>query len=102
MMNDPFATLGVVPIFVNAGAALVPTIVASLTSVGAVLLKPKELLALFRRKPWLPVAFILVVAGIWFLVAHLGGSTAQAATNRKTPDRATASHTDWTAFALDL
>src|SRR4051794_17369565 len=106
MINDsPFATLGVVPIFVNAGAALVPTIVASLTSIGAVLLKPKELLALFRREPWVPVAVILIIAGLWFGIAHLGGGApAQGATpNRNTTaDRASVSHTDWTALALKL
>lgn len=105
MINDPFSSLGVVPIFVNAGAALVPTIVASLTSIGAVLLKPKELLALFRRKPWVPVAVILIAAGLWFGIAHLAsGAPAQAATSNKstTADRPAFSRTDWTALALKL
>ena len=105
MMNDPFSSLGVVPIFVNAGAALVPTIVASLTSIGAVLLKPKELLSLFRRKPWVPVALILIAAGLWFGIAHLAGATpAQASTTNKntTADRPTFSRTNWTDLALKL
>src|SRR3954465_9019554 len=105
MMNDAFSSVGVVLIFVNAGAALVPTIVASLTSIGAVLLKPKELLALFRRKPWVPVAVILIIAGLWFGIAHLGGGApAQAATTSRntTADRPAFSRTDWTALALKL
>jgi outer membrane protein assembly factor BamB len=105
MINDPFASIGVVPIFVNAGAALVPTIIASLTSVGAVLLKPKELLALFRRRPLIPVAAIFIAAGLWFGIAHLLASPVQAATsnNKKTTsDRTSVSRIDWTALALQL
>jgi outer membrane protein assembly factor BamB len=104
MMNDPFASIGVVPIFVNAGAALVPTIIASLTSVGAVLLKPKELLALFRRKPLIPVAVILIAIGLWFGIGHLLATPAQASITNKntTGDRGAVSRTDWTAVALKV
>jgi outer membrane protein assembly factor BamB len=100
MINDPVTSLGVVPIFVNAGAALVPTLVASFTSVAAVLFKPKELLALCRRRPWLPVLTILIAVGLWFGIAHLLSTPAQAAPSKRTLDRPTASRTDWTAIAL--
>jgi outer membrane protein assembly factor BamB len=102
MINDPFSSIGVVPIFVNAGAALVPTLVASVTSVAAILFKPKELLGLFRRKPWIPVAVILIVAGVWMGIAHLLATPAQAASDRKTSEIASVSHTDWTALALKI
>lgn len=111
-MTEPFSshacqTLAVVPIFVNAGAALVPTLVASLTSVIAVLLKPNELLALFRRKPWVPLAVISIGVGLWFGIAHLLSSPAQAAqTNKKTPDRTMTGYSipkeDWTDLAMRL
>jgi len=103
MIKDPFATVGVVPIFVNAGAALVPTLVASFTSVAAILLKPKELLALFRRKPWVPVAVILIATGLWFGIARLLSTPASAAAStKKTPETALASRGAdyWTNFAL--
>jgi len=47
----PPVDLAVVPIFVNAGAALLPAIIAGLASVFALIFKPRELFALFRRKP---------------------------------------------------
>jgi outer membrane protein assembly factor BamB len=98
MMNlDPITSLGVVPIFVNAGAALVPTLVASFTSVVAILFKPKELLALFRRKPWLPVAVLFIGAGLWFTFAHLS-SPAQAAQVKKSTDK----RDEWTKLAFRL
>lgn len=103
---DPsFASPAVVPIFVNAGAALLPTLVASVTSVAAVLFKPRELAALIRRKPWLPVAMLAVGAGLWFGIARLGAAAA-VASNARNPDRAASAgaavKTDWTQLAFKL
>lgn len=100
MITDSCTSLGVVPIFVNAGASIAPLIIGSFTTFFAILLKPKELLALFRRKPWLPVAILAGGAGIWFLGAHLLTSPVQAASAKKTSERAIAAQTDWNAFAL--
>jgi outer membrane protein assembly factor BamB len=105
MINEPFGSLGVVPIFVNAGAALVPTIVASVTSVAAILFKPRALLDLFRRKPWVPVAVVTVGVGLWFGIAHLaGGAPANGASARKGADASatTFTKTDWQDLALKL
>src|SRR4051812_2990760 len=107
MPTDPFSTsltttVGVVPIFVNAGAALVPTLIAGFTSVVAILLKPRELLALFRRKPWLPVAiFLMIACGI--APPPTPPPPPRAPSNNR-PDRAasTVAKTDWTALALRL
>ena len=71
LLSTPLTTpLAVVPIFVNAGAAVLPTLIAGLGTFVAVLLKPKELLTLFRRKPWLPVAIFLIVADIVVLAVR--------------------------------
>ena len=43
--------LAVVPIFTTAGVALLPTIVAAVASMAAIVLKPRELLRLGRRRP---------------------------------------------------
>ena len=64
---------GVVPIFVNAGAALLPAIVAGVSSVLGVILKPRELVRVCRTKPHIP-ALVVVVGGligalIWYLAA---------------------------------
>ena len=101
MMNSSFTSIGVVPIFVNAVPALVPTLVAAFSTVAAVILKPSELVGLIRRKPWVPVAVILVGAGLWFGIAHLLSSPARAATERRAQTVA-AAQTDWTKLALDI
>lgn len=66
--------VGVVPIFMSAGAAVLPTVVAAATSVVAILFKPRELLALCRRRPAAMgvtgLSVLLAVAGVvWWLEA---------------------------------
>lgn len=60
--------LGVVPIFVNAGAALLPAMAAGIATFFALLFKPKALLKACREKPLVPVGVILVGVGIWAVV----------------------------------
>jgi outer membrane protein assembly factor BamB len=104
MITELSTPIAVVPIFVNAGAALVPTLVAGLTSVLAILLKPKELLTLFRRKPWLPVSVLAAFIALGFGISHLLSTPAQASPTR--PDRAASASPfpkeDWTKLALKL
>src|SRR5882757_8612948 len=102
MITEPFTSLGVVPIFVNAGASIAPLIIGSLTTFFAILLKPKELLSLFRRKPWVPVAILGGGVGIWFLGAHLFSTSAAAASTKRGAEVSGGVRTDWNAFALDL
>jgi outer membrane protein assembly factor BamB len=102
MMNASFTTIGVVPIFVNAVPALVPTLVAAFSTIAAVILKPSELIGLIRRKPWVPVLVILVGVGLWFGIAHLVGSPAKAATEGRAGAAMMAPTTDWTKVALKL
>lgn len=97
--------LAVVPIFVNAGAAVLPTLIAGLGTFVAVLLKPKELLTLFRRKPWLPVSVIAALVALGFGVTHLLSTPASAASSRsdRPPTAAASAATiDWTKLALKL
>ena len=57
--------LAVIPIFVNTGAALIPALVAGLSSVLALLLKPRDLVRACKRKPHVPADILIVVgAGI--------------------------------------
>ena len=53
-------TLAVVPIVVNAGAALFPAIIAAIASVAAVIFKPKELFRICKTKPWIPLLIVLL------------------------------------------
>lgn len=100
MCIDPFSSVGVVPIFVNAGASLAPMIVAPLASFFVILFKPSALIALIRRKPWVPLPVFAAIALIWFLIAGFGSAPAQAASEKIS--RHTTNTTDWTAFALKL
>ena len=79
--------IAVVPIFTSAGVALLPTVVAALASMAAIVLKPRELLRLARRRPLLVSASVVAVAlglaAAWALAsgtsprsAALAGATA--------------------------
>jgi len=64
-MNLPLVfDLAVVPVFVNAGAALLPALLAGLASALALLFKPRELARACRKKPYVP---LIVVSG-WLIV----------------------------------
>ncbi|MEI7766426.1 MAG: PQQ-binding-like beta-propeller repeat protein [Phycisphaerae bacterium] len=93
-----FDTLGVVPILTNAGIAVLPAVLAGISSVVMQLLKPRETLALCRRKPHVPViaGVVLAVAagGIWWLTLSKDLAA------RTVP--ATVAKTDWTAVALQI
>jgi outer membrane protein assembly factor BamB len=93
--------MAVIPIFVNAGAAVLPTMVAAVASVAMVALKPRELLQLVRRRPaavGVPVGVIAIGLGIatWCLTsgapAHAGKRGGAAAPFR----------CDWAKVAQDL
>lgn len=100
MLTDPIGTLGVVPIFVNAGASLAPMIIAPLASLVAVLFKPSALMALLRRKPWLPLPVLAVITVLWLLITGIASAPAEAA-SAKNLERPNSRSTDWTKFALD-
>jgi outer membrane protein assembly factor BamB len=64
--------VSVVPIFMSAGAAVLPTILVGLTSFAAVLFKPRELLRICREKPLVPLITLASAAALglgtwWFL-----------------------------------
>ena len=97
-LPDPHA-LAVVPIFVNAGAAVIPAIVASVVSFVAILFKPRELAVLIRRRPWVPVAVVGAALMVWLGSSWVFSSPVSAAAS----DRATAKFKeDWTTIALNL
>jgi outer membrane protein assembly factor BamB len=105
----PLTDFAVVPIFVNAGAALFPALIAGVASIGALLFKPKELIAAVKRKPWVPVLILGLGLGIWLgwpvvgglFGAHAGATEAQAAPTA-TVARAGGDTTDWTEVAKKL
>jgi len=70
-------TLAVVPVFVNAGAALLPALLAGLVSALTLLFRPRELFRACKKKPHVP---LIVIASIALLVLLVRWATAPAET----------------------
>lgn len=87
-------TLAVVPIFISAGSALLPTVLAAVGGALAVLLRPRELVGLVRRRPGMTAIVLLAIIAIttaaWAYEKHA----------RATPPKAPA--IDWPGFARQL
>ena len=94
-------TIAVIPIFVNAGAAVLPTSVAAVASVAMVVFKPRELVHLLGRPPvalGVPVGIVAIGLGItmWCLYSALTAHPAQR-------DGVGATfHYDWAKVAQEL
>jgi outer membrane protein assembly factor BamB len=96
-------TLAVVPIVFNAGAAVLPAILAGAVSIAAVVLRPSQWGRVCREKPWLPVVVVLLIGGIaggWYFWP--AGDTAPQGGRSGRPVAAggMVGSTDWTAVAL--
>ena len=84
-----------VPIFVNAGTALLPAILAPIASALALLFKPRELFALARRRPLVIPSIVLGIIGVTFLGIWLFAPA--------TPVKAQGpQRIDWAKVALDI
>ena len=95
-------TLAVVPIFMSAGAAVLPAVVAAVTSVVALLVRPRELLRLCRRRPTavgvsVGAVALVVVAATWWRT-----SDTKAASLGRGEARAAAGRVDWARVAEDI
>ncbi|MGB2821554.1 MAG: hypothetical protein WBF17_11270, partial [Phycisphaerae bacterium] len=60
-MADVLGPMGVVPILVNVGAALLPAIVGAVASVAAVLPGARQLARLCHRKPHVPAILAALI-----------------------------------------
>jgi len=97
------ADLAVVPVFVNAGAAVLPALLAGLASAVALLFKPRELIRVCRRKPHIPLT--LVAGGV--LLFLLIRWAAAPGTVSETSGRGAGSEpgrggTDWSRVAIEI
>lgn len=99
--------LAVVPIVVNAGAALLPAILAGVASFVAILFKPKELCRVCRAKPWIPLGVLLVCTGLGAMIWlwPTSNTATQTGRNRDAAPMAgagggTVVNIDWTQIAL--
>ncbi|MBA3938775.1 MAG: PQQ-like beta-propeller repeat protein, partial [Planctomycetes bacterium] len=64
------ARMGVVPVIAQAGTALFPLILLAVTSAVGLLLKPRALLHVLRRRPWIPMLLLALGCGAWWVVAQ--------------------------------
>jgi outer membrane protein assembly factor BamB len=92
--------LAVVPIFVGAGAAMWPTILAAITSVAAIVLRPRQLVALVLRRPvaaaaWTAGIALVACVACWLLDAPAGRAAAHA-------DAPGLPRIDWSKIAMDI
>ncbi len=93
--------VAVVPIFMSAGAAALPTIAAVVTSILAIVFKPRELIALCRRKPvaaGLSGAVIALCIGgaVWWMAMP---KSARAGARL---DSRLVARVDWAKVAMDI
>lgn len=108
MMLDllPSPQFAVIPIVMNAGAVLLPAILAAVTTFIALLFKPRELIRVCRAKPHVPLIVLAICGGIWALVAFWPAAEPAAAGGRRGaaaqagPAGAQAVYVDWTRVAL--
>ena len=102
MMTDlPFiADLAVVPVFVNAGAALLPALMAGLAGFVTILFRPRQLVRVCREKPLRPLGVLAAVIAIWLVLAWMPTGVSDeadspAAAAMMTPE-------DWVRLAREL
>ncbi len=94
-------TLAVVPIFMSAGAAVLPTVLAALASVAAILFKPRELFRICRAHPAAAGSTILcivaAVSGSWWFFSDSHNRSAHAASAQ-----AASQQIDWAKVGADI
>jgi len=102
LLGDHFA---VVPIFVNAGAAILPALAAGIATFVALLFKPKALLQVCKQRPLVPLAILVAIGGIaaaiyfWPAPGGTAGKT-RSQTRGATGAGAVPIYIDWTEVAL--
>jgi outer membrane protein assembly factor BamB len=94
-------TIAVVPIFVNAGAAVLPTVMAALASAALLVFKPRALVHLFRRRPlMLGVPVVMIALGLGIAAWRVASGAPKFAAQRGTAG-STARY-DWAKVAEAL
>ncbi|MFI5378039.1 MAG: PQQ-binding-like beta-propeller repeat protein [Tepidisphaerales bacterium] len=91
--------VGVVPIFVNAGTALLPAILAPLAAVAANILRPRELTRILRQNPLVGLVLLVILAGaVWGGIWVFSDNTPRA--RAKGTDSPRIAKTDWADWAI--
>jgi len=102
-MIETTTCFAVVPVFVNAGAAVLPALLAGLASAFAMLLQPRELLRVVRARPGVTLVVLASLTGLGFLFWRTAiASDAPAATRTRRAASASPANTDWAQVALEI
>lgn len=100
-MNDfLLEPLGVVPVIVNAGSALLPAIIAPVVSFIALLFKPRLMYQACRRRPWVPLGVLLAIVLVWMVSTLTATKPPNPQTSK--PQPSAFENIDWTEVARDL
>jgi len=91
-----YDSLGVVPIFVNVGAAVFPAVIAAVGSVLGVLFRPRELLRFCIRRPLAASSALLGVGAVIAVFVFFPGPVGTASA------RGAADKIDWNQVAMRL
>ncbi len=89
--------LAVIPIFVNAGAAILPAVLAGVSSFLALLLRPRELARACRRRPGVALGAVIALPVLWF-----GGSWAVATASAWMTPPPQPAQVDWALKGLEI
>jgi outer membrane protein assembly factor BamB len=107
-VSSPLPCLGVVPVFVNAGAALLPAIIAALTSIVSLVFRPRMLWQACKARPGMAAAVLAAIAAgsavvAWWLVpADTIGPRRKAASSQAAGSMPLGAgrRIDWAAMAI--
>src|SRR4051812_32334925 len=101
ILTQLHATPAVVPIFVNAGTAILPAIIAPLAAAAANILRPKELLRTLRAHPAVfgGTFLCLLLACGGFTWWYLADSAPKGRSRPGPAAYASSQHYDWQRFA---
>lgn len=103
LFND-VTCLAVVPVFVNAGAALLPAIIAAIASVASLLFRPKMLWRACRAKPGIAAVTVFAIVAMSGAIAWWMQPPVTGAPRRKAMAVSTqpfGQHVDWAAQAVE-
>ncbi len=105
-VESGLVNLAVVPIVFNAGAAVLPAVLAGLISVMAIMFKPSQWGRVSREKPWVPAMIVLALAGgvaiwaFWPTPAPVGRGGVRGVSNTASSTGGYGGQTNWTSVAL--
>lgn len=95
--------VAVIPIFVNTGAAIMPTLIAGFANLFSILLNPKKLFGFIKKNPL--TMLLIIVAGVLIYLFATGAFTPAEPKSQKGREATLiyeGSRTDWSKVAIEI